>query len=155
MYDTYLLCQHTPKTHDMQESTYRRTVRARAYDIARYLLPLATKTSVGQIVSARTLENQISRLAGDIHSEIQRIATLLKNSASSPRLRFAFGAAQEGFSSYWIQLGIGRATLVNTRQDLTKSTSERIESGAKSWLLRSANLQHRLNFPSNRRYLYC
>src|SRR5205809_473628 len=36
---------------DMPQGTYRRTLRARAFDVARSLLPLATNTSVGQIVS--------------------------------------------------------------------------------------------------------
>jgi thymidylate synthase ThyX len=77
------LGRSTPKPASMQESAYKRTIRARAFDIARYLLPLATNTSVGQIVSARTLENQISRLAADSHPEVRRIATLLKESATA------------------------------------------------------------------------
>lgn len=78
------LCQKTPKPHEMPQGAYKRTIRARAFDIARYLLPLATKTSVGQIVSARTLENQITRLAADVHPDVRRVGVLLKNSASSP-----------------------------------------------------------------------
>ncbi len=77
------LGRSTPKPASMQESAYKRTIRARAFDIARYLLPLATNTSVGQIVSARTLENQISRLAGDSHPEVRDIARLLKESATA------------------------------------------------------------------------
>jgi thymidylate synthase ThyX len=68
---------------DMQESAYKRAIRARAFDIARYLLPLSTNTSIGQIVSARTLENQISRLAADSHPEVRHIAALLKEGATS------------------------------------------------------------------------
>ena len=34
-----------------------RTLKARAFDITRYLLPLATNTSLGEIVNARTLES--------------------------------------------------------------------------------------------------
>jgi len=33
----------------MKEDAYRRTLKARAFDMARYLLPLATNTSLGQI----------------------------------------------------------------------------------------------------------
>src|SRR5258708_32966092 len=77
------LSRLTPKPADMQERAYKRTIRARAFDIARYLLPLATNTSVGQIVSARTLESQISRLAADSHPEVSHIAALLKESANS------------------------------------------------------------------------
>jgi thymidylate synthase ThyX len=71
------------KPDDMSEAAYKRTIRARAFDNARYLLPLATRTSVGQIVNARTLENQISRLASEPHEEVQLIGKLLKESAAS------------------------------------------------------------------------
>ena len=46
----------------MKAEAYERTLKARAFDVARYLLPLATNTSLGQIVNARTLETQVSRL---------------------------------------------------------------------------------------------
>jgi hypothetical protein len=46
----------------MKQDAYERTLKARAFDVARYLLPLATNTSLGQIVNARTLETQVSRL---------------------------------------------------------------------------------------------
>ena len=49
----------------MKQEAYERTLRARAFDLSRYLLPLATNTSLGQIVSARTLENQVSRLLSE------------------------------------------------------------------------------------------
>ena len=69
---------------DMEEDAYRRILRARAFDVARYLLPLATNTSLGQIVSARTLENQIARLASDPHPEVRDLAARLKEAAKSP-----------------------------------------------------------------------
>ena len=45
-----------PQPATMKDEAYSRTLKARAFDVARYLLPLATNTSLGQIVSARTLE---------------------------------------------------------------------------------------------------
>ena len=56
------LRDRTPKPDEMKQDAYERTLRARAFDLSRYLLPLATNTSLGQIVSARTLETQVSRL---------------------------------------------------------------------------------------------
>src|SRR5215470_13308898 len=50
----------TPKPADMKQEAYDRTLRARAFDISRYLLPLATNTSLGEIVNARSLETQVS-----------------------------------------------------------------------------------------------
>src|SRR6476659_2068271 len=55
------LVEITPKPEEMKQDPYERTLKARAFDISRYLLPMATHTSLGQIVSARTLENQVSR----------------------------------------------------------------------------------------------
>ena len=75
------LAERTPKPADMKPEAYERTLRARAFDISRYLLPLATNTSLGQIVNSRTLESQISRLLSHTHAEIRKLGELLKNAA--------------------------------------------------------------------------
>jgi thymidylate synthase ThyX len=69
------------KPEEMKQDAYERTLRARAFDISRYLLPLATNTSLGQIVNARTLETQISRLLSHTHAEVREIGELLKRAA--------------------------------------------------------------------------
>src|SRR4051812_45864803 len=56
------LKEKTPRPEEMKQEAFDRTLKARAFDVARYLLPLATNTSLGQIVNARTLESQVSRL---------------------------------------------------------------------------------------------
>ena len=71
----------TPRPPDMPAEQYERTLRARAFDISRYLLPLATNTSLGQIVNARTLENQISRLLSHTHAEVRSLGARLKQAA--------------------------------------------------------------------------
>jgi hypothetical protein len=48
------------------------------------LLPLATHTSVGQIVSARVLEGQISRLLGSAYQEVRAIGGELKAACQAP-----------------------------------------------------------------------
>ncbi len=78
------LAERTPKPPEMKDEQYERTLRARAFDIARYLLPLATNTSLGQIVNARTLENQIARLLSSDFPEIRRLGDLLKRAAREP-----------------------------------------------------------------------
>ena len=75
------LRDRTPKPAEMKQEAYERTIKARAFDLSRYLLPLATNTSLGQIVSARTLENQVSRLLSDTHAEVRRLGELLKKAA--------------------------------------------------------------------------
>src|SRR5437870_12299329 len=74
----------TPKPAEMKPEAYDRTLRARAFDISRYLLPLATNTSLGEIVNARTLESQVSHLLSHTHKEVRRLGELLKQAATSP-----------------------------------------------------------------------
>jgi thymidylate synthase ThyX len=68
----------------MAEDAYTRTLRARAFDNSRYLLPLATNTSLGQIVNARTLEMQIARLLSSPFAEVRYLGELLKHAAQKP-----------------------------------------------------------------------
>src|SRR5437764_7988848 len=74
----------TPKPGEMKQEAYERTLRARAFDVSRYLLPLSTNTSLGEIVNARTLESQVSHLLSNTHSEVRRLGELLKQAATSP-----------------------------------------------------------------------
>jgi thymidylate synthase ThyX len=84
-----------PKPADMTEEAYTRTLRARAFDNSRYLLPLATNTSLGQIVNARTLETQIARLLASPYDEVRRLGKLLTEAAREP----AFNAQSEALRS--------------------------------------------------------
>jgi thymidylate synthase ThyX len=70
-----------PRPAEMAEDQYTRTLRARAFDNSRYLLPLATNTSLGQIVNARTLETQIARLLSSPYAEVRHLGGLLKDAA--------------------------------------------------------------------------
>jgi hypothetical protein len=47
------LRRRVARPETMQPEAYERTLKARAFDVARYLLPLATNTSLGQIVQMR------------------------------------------------------------------------------------------------------
>ena len=89
------LRDRTPKPPEMKQDAYERTLRARAFDISRYLLPLATNTSLGQIVSARTLETQVSRLLSDPHTEVRRLGTLLKQAAREPSYNVGHAGARQ------------------------------------------------------------
>ena len=89
------LRERTPKPQEMKQEAYERTLRARAFDISRYLLPLATNTSLGEIVSARTLENQVSRLLSHTHAEVRRLGELLKRAAQEPSYNVGHSKARE------------------------------------------------------------
>ena len=68
----------------MKPEAYDRTLKARAFDVARYLLPLATNTSLGQIVNARTLETQVSRLLSHPIAEVRELGNKLREAATGP-----------------------------------------------------------------------
>ncbi|MGO8719514.1 MAG: FAD-dependent thymidylate synthase [Acidobacteriaceae bacterium] len=79
-----LLRAQVPKPEEMKQETYERTLRARAFDGVRYLLPLASNTSLGEIVNARTLETQVSRLLSQPHAEVRRLGEKLREAAATP-----------------------------------------------------------------------
>src|SRR5215813_5696021 len=78
------LASTTPRPEEMKPEAYERTLKARAFDISRYLLPLATNTSLGEIVNSRTLESQIAHLLSHTHKEVRDLGGLLKQAATSP-----------------------------------------------------------------------
>ncbi len=79
-----LLRAQVAKPAEMKPEAYERTLRARAFDGARYLLPLASNTSLGEIVNARTLETQVSRLLSQPHAEVRRLGEKLREAATTP-----------------------------------------------------------------------
>jgi thymidylate synthase ThyX len=83
-----------PRPEEMKEESYVRTLKARAFDVARYLLPLATNTSLGQIVNARTLETQVSRLLTSEFAEIRQIGEKLRAAATEPAWNVQLAAAR-------------------------------------------------------------
>ena len=63
-----------PKPENMNFDAYKRNLAARAFDVARYLLPFGIPTGVGQVTSIRTLEKQIRRLKGSEFQELRELA---------------------------------------------------------------------------------
>ncbi len=78
------LRRRVARPEGMKPEAYERTLRARAFDVARYLLPLATNTSLGQIVNARTLETQVSRLLSHPMAEVRELGAKLRDAATGP-----------------------------------------------------------------------
>jgi thymidylate synthase ThyX len=77
------LSQHHPRPDDVNPKTYERNIAARAFDMARYLLPLSIPTSVGQVTSIRTVEKQISRLLVSDLAEVRELASRLVEGCSA------------------------------------------------------------------------
>jgi thymidylate synthase ThyX len=78
------LRKRVAKPEAMKPDAYERTLKARAFDVARYLLPLATNTSLGQIVNARSLETQVSRLLSHPMAEVRDLGCRLRDAATGP-----------------------------------------------------------------------
>ncbi|MGI9075246.1 MAG: FAD-dependent thymidylate synthase [Bryobacteraceae bacterium] len=78
-----LLQDQWPKPTEMKAEAYRRNIAARAFDLARYLLPMGTPTGVGQVTSIRTLEKQIRRLKASEFQELREIAEELMRACAA------------------------------------------------------------------------
>jgi thymidylate synthase ThyX len=81
-----LLRSRNPRPDGMSEGTYSRNVAARAFDVVRYVLPLAVPTNVGQVVSIRTLEKQIGHLLAAPYAEVRAVGERLKGACEEPPL---------------------------------------------------------------------
>ncbi|HEY7304964.1 MAG TPA: FAD-dependent thymidylate synthase [Bryobacteraceae bacterium] len=78
------LQQRLPRPEDMKPDAYRRNLGARAFDVARYLLPFGIPTGVGQVTSIRTLEKQIARLKASEFQELREVAEELSRACAAP-----------------------------------------------------------------------
>jgi len=91
-----------PKPQAMNDSAYARAIQARAFDVARYVLPLATLTSSGQVTSGRVLERQISRLRAHSLSELHEIGDALAEACRVPATDYTEGKLRQ----VWETLGM-------------------------------------------------
>ena len=57
----------------MSQAAYERNLAARAFDVARYLLPFGVPTNIGQVTSIRTLERQIRRMKASEYAEMRQL----------------------------------------------------------------------------------
>ena len=78
------LSEKLPRPADMKPEAYARNIAARAFDVARYLLPFGIPTGVGQVTSIRTLERQVKRLKASEFAELREIADELAGACAVP-----------------------------------------------------------------------
>ena len=78
------LSETLPKPDEMKPDAYRRNLTARAFDVARYLLPFGVPTGVGQVTSIRTLEKQMRRLKASEFQEVREIGEELGHACAQP-----------------------------------------------------------------------
>ena len=77
------LAKKYSKPPEIKSDDYERTLKARAFDVARYWLFNGILTSVGQITNARTLEDQICRLMSMEYLETVSVANQMKDACQS------------------------------------------------------------------------
>ncbi len=78
------LIERNPRPETMKPEPYRRTLAARAFDVARYLLFLGVPTNIGQVTSIRTLEKQMRRLAVSPYGEVRQIREEMAEACAAP-----------------------------------------------------------------------
>ncbi len=90
------LAEKLPRPEAMTPQAYQRNVKARAFDVARYLLSHGIPTGVGQVTSIRTLERQVRRLKASEYEELRTLADEIAAAcAAEPCLRWAETGAGE------------------------------------------------------------
>lgn len=83
------LSEQLPQPESMKPDAYQRNLRARAFDVARYLLCLGIPTGVGQVTSIRTLERQIRRMKASEYREVSELASEIATAcAAEPGCRW-------------------------------------------------------------------
>jgi thymidylate synthase ThyX len=84
-----------PRPETMKPEAYERNLRARAFDVARYLLFWGVPTQVGQVTSIRTLEKQVRRLRASEYAEARKLAEDISAAcAAEPECRWDDGARE-------------------------------------------------------------
>jgi thymidylate synthase ThyX len=78
------LQEQLPRPDDVKPEAYKRNLSARAFDVARYLLPFGIPTGVGQVTSIRTLERQMRRLKASEFQEIRELGNELSKACALP-----------------------------------------------------------------------
>jgi len=78
------LAERHPRPEDMKPEVYKRNIAARAFDVARYVLPFGIPTGVGQVTSIRTLERQIRRLKASEYPELRELAEEIAAACAAP-----------------------------------------------------------------------
>jgi len=70
-----------PRREFKTEAAWKRTAHARAFDVARYMLPCSVRTSLGATLPTRETERLISALLASPHEEIRTVAAQMRDEA--------------------------------------------------------------------------
>jgi thymidylate synthase ThyX len=118
------LRRRVPCPEAMKPEAYERTLKARAFDVARYLLPLATNTSLGQITNARTLETQVSRLLSHPAAEVRDLGAKLREAAIGPAWNVNAQAAEVRSAPTLVKYAQPNDYEIQSRAELAQAAAE-------------------------------
>lgn len=104
-----------PQPKDTTDTMYASKIKARSCDIARYILPVATLTNLGVIMSARGLRHAISKLKGHPLQEMKDLGAVIQRAAIDPAYNPQEAKIQPIFED-----------LVNHDSDEVRAAAERI-----------------------------
>lgn len=104
------LSEKFPRQDSVDEKVYKASIRAKAFDIARVYLPMATLTNVGMALSAQAVENMVNKMmtsplfesrlwAEDIQTEVEQVIPSLVSRVREDKyggqMRSYLGGARE------------------------------------------------------------
>jgi len=123
------LADRLPRPESMKPDMYERNIRARAFDVARYLLWLGIPTGVGQVTSIRTLEHQIRRMKASEYKEVRELADeIAKACAEEPSCRWSENGAGEAVAPTLARHVEPDEHQSRSREDLTRWAEENLSA---------------------------
>jgi thymidylate synthase ThyX len=135
------LAEQLPRPDEMKPDAYRRNLAARAFDVARYLLPFGIPTGVGQVTSIRTLEKQIARLKSSEFQEIREIAEELSRACAAPAdCVWESGTAGEALVPTLARHAEAHEYTVHLRADLAEWASDHLRKSESNAMQSAAPL---------------
>ena len=121
------LSERLPRPESMKPDAYQRNLKARAFDIARYLLCFGIPTGVGQVTSIRSLERQVRRLKASEYAELRALADEIAEAcAASPACPWDSTAVSEPVAPTLARHVEMNEHLLRSREDLRQWAQENL-----------------------------
>lgn len=92
--------QHNPRDGQTSPRAYRSATRARALDLLRGLLPMATLTNVGLYGNGRAFEYALTKLAASPHAELRQLGQQMQHELDQVLPAFVKRAKSERGAAY-------------------------------------------------------
>jgi thymidylate synthase ThyX len=128
------LVEKLPRPEAMSPQAYQRNVKARAFDVARYLLCFGIPTGVGQVTSIRTLERQVRRLKASEYGELRDLAREIAEAcAAEPCLGWESSASGEAVAPTLARHLDPDEHLERSREDLLAWAAQNLGAYHSSW----------------------